>query len=376
MMRWVILAVIVIAISAVAAFVAMSGSSSEMLNEPGFFPGASRPKGPPPKLVLDGALIHEFGLMGQQKKGQHLWEIRNEGPGDLILKGGQPSCSCTVLNLKPGAELTVKPGEAYSLKVEWETRANMGPYEKSASVYSNDATYPELVFHVKGTIRPALVTMPPYGEALDLHNVPNTKPFVATAFVGSPDHPETKITKIVNSQPELLDVTAVPLSKEEAKVLDVKRGYKLNITVKPSEKIGGFSEKIVVKTDHPDGAEAEFTVVGRVVGPISVVPSMVKHNIAGHTGGSTSVKLWVQGQDQTEFTVVKKPDKLKVTIAPDDEKGKPSPTAGTGRAYRLTATVAPGTPACILDEPIVLKTNHPGAGEIEIPVEILVTSED
>ena len=39
----------------------------------------------------------------------------------------------------------------------------------------------------------------------------------------------------------------------------------------------------------------------------------------------------------------------------------------------MTVTVPPGTPGGLVDDRIVLKTDHPQAGEIKIPVSIYVT---
>ncbi len=71
--------------------------------------------------------------------------------------------------------------------------------------------------------------------------------------------------------------------------------------------------------------------------------------------------------------MAKKPDALKVAIAPVDEKIKEN---AAGRGYRMTVTVKPGTPAGVIDTPIQLKTDHPKAAEVVVPVEIQVLGEE
>ena len=61
------------------------------------------------------------------------------------------------------------------------------------------------------------------------------------------------------------------------------------------------------------------------------------------------------------------PENLEVSIARDDRPDAPG-------QYRLRVTVRPGTPPGVLDRPIVLKTDHPKAGEVRIPVSIYVSS--
>jgi len=56
-----------------------------------------------------------------------------------------------------------------------------------------------------------------------------------------------------------------------------------------------------------------------------------------------------------------------VAIAPEDRPG------AMGK-YRMTVTVPPGLSPGLVDEPIVLKTDHPKGGEVRIPVMIYVSS--
>jgi hypothetical protein len=377
MTRWLILILIVVGISALSAWLVIPSPTLDSELPGGVLPG-DRPiaKGPRPHLIVDGALIHEFGQMAQQRKGKHVWQIRNEGPGDLDIIGGEPSCSCTVLNLKKGQKVTVKPGDSYDMEVEWETRMNNGGYEKSASVFTNDPAKSELTFRVKGTVRPVVLTVPEDG-ILDVRSVSNSEPHEFNAILASPDRPDLKITSITSTNPNLIEVTPRPLREDEAKAVNVEKGIHLLFTLKPTERLGPFDEKVVLRTDHPDRGEVEFRVAGKIVGPVSVIPAAVRLNdVTTRSGGSTSLTIWVQGRDRTTFEVAKKPDKLKVTFGADDDKDKAKDAAGPGRAYRMTVTVDPGTPPGIINDPIVLRTDHPRAREIDIPVQILVMSEE
>ena len=77
--------------------------------------------------------------------------------------------------------------------------------------------------------------------------------------------------------------------------------------------------------------------------------------------------LLVRGGKPTKFEVAYHPEKLDVKITPDD-----TPTQ-KGR-YKMTVTVPPGTSAGPVDGDIILKTDHPKAGEIKIPVSILISN--
>jgi hypothetical protein len=84
-------------------------------------------------------------------------------------------------------------------------------------------------------------------------------------------------------------------------------------------------------------------------------------------GASQDLSLVVQGGRDTHFDVASKPRDIRVAIAPDDRPG-------AGKRYRMTVTVPPGLPAGLIDDPIVLKTDHPKVGELKIPVSIYISA--
>jgi hypothetical protein len=77
--------------------------------------------------------------------------------------------------------------------------------------------------------------------------------------------------------------------------------------------------------------------------------------------------LHVRGGQEVKFDIDKKPALLNVTIEPVSDPNQ------KGR-YRLTVAVPPGTAAQRIEGEIVLKTDHPRAAEIRIPVMILVSN--
>ena len=83
-------------------------------------------------------------------------------------------------------------------------------------------------------------------------------------------------------------------------------------------------------------------------------------------GATKEVALLVRGNTAPNFGVARKPENLEVAIEPDDAKTK-------GR-YRMLVTVPKGTAAGRLEGLIILKTDHPRAGELKIPVDIYVSN--
>jgi len=101
-----------------------------------------------------------------------------------------------------------------------------------------------------------------------------------------------------------------------------------------------------------------------VSGPISVVPERIRMvNVKSREGASVNVSLLVRGGNEARIEVAQMPENLDAAIEPDE--------ATKGR-YKLKVNVPQGTPSGLIDGDIVLKTDQENAGELRIPVSILV----
>lgn len=372
MTRWLALGIVVVVLSTGATLVVgnLPGSGPEIAVK------APQPEventGPKGKAVLDGDPKHEFGIMSQMASGERVWVIKNEGQGDLILTKGASSCKCTIANLAEGEAARIKPGESTEIKLTWDTKMTSGPFETTATVnVANDPDHESFTFVIAGEVHPAIITMPE-SPRVDLGTIGNDAPRTISLGLSSPDRPELQITGITVTNPELITVTQTPFNGEELKASRMKAGYKLEVTIKPGKELTTFVEEIHVKTDHPRQQSVVFTIQGQIVGPISVLPGRLRSPmVRGDEGADLSVSIWVRGQQQTDFTVEKQPAGVKVTIVPDDAN---LILADKGRRYKLTMSIPPGMAPGQINEPVVLKTNHPNADVVRVPVEVLVTS--
>lgn len=377
MWRWLLLVVLVVGFSAIAAVVSTSltagRGSSDLLAFPTGKPAGKTPTGPPPKLVLDEEPHYDFGVMAQQRKGERSWVIRNEGQGPLVLTGTQPTCSCTVLDPRPGQDVTVEPGSTYTVRVEWETRTYVDKYKKDARILTNDPKRPEITFLVTGEVQPAVMTYPPDG-IINAADVPNDGPHEFIALVGSKDRPETKVVDVQTTRPDLIEVKAEPLNAQEIqRGGGFESGTKVRIVVKPTPNLGAFREEVIIKTDHPLRDEVRMTVVGKVVGPVTLTPGMGVRmaDVPSAKGRDGFVILTVRGQDETKIEVEKAPEHLVARVEPMDDPTAKAANVPSHR-YRLSVSVKPGTPPGVIQRPIVLKTDHPMAREVQVPVYVRV----
>jgi hypothetical protein len=373
MLRWIVLAVMVVALTAAATyFVQYAPDSSTDPN----FPVAENTAGPHSKVDIGEPLTHEFGIMSQHDGGKHGWEIKNAGEANLeVWLDGKPTCHCTVAEFEtaglaeegtPAKKMIVEPGKSTRINLKWETREWKDvKYAQSATFGTNDPARPTFTVAVKGTVYPPIIIVPP--QMISLPSVSTEDPTKAMIAVYSIDRPETKITKITTSRPAFIVAKAVPLNKEEAEHFKVKHGYRVEVEVKPGMPIGQFHDEIVIHTDHPRQSEEKVSIGGSVTGPISAIPPLVRVlNVTSRLGATKDVALLVRGEKSPKFEVARKPEQLEVAVDPDD-------SATRGR-FRMRVTVPKGTAAGRVEGLIILKTDHPKVSELKIPVDIFISN--
>lgn len=325
MLRWIILAVVVVIMVAGATFV----SSNATIKEPTAHPVAPAPTGPTAKVEIPEPLIYEFGTMPQLSTGTHAWLFKNVGDADLELWFESSTCSCTVAKLKSenGEEkkrLVVKPKSSTPIDLEWQTKMFHDEYSKGATIGTNDPSHPSVSIGVKGKVHPPVIVIP--NEMITFGSVSNEELHSTAIAVFSVDRPETKVTKVTTSRPDFLVVRPEILTAKECEQLKVKAGYHIFVDMKPGMPIGRFHEELVIETDHPLKSEIKMSIGGNATGPITVIPDRVRMpSVSSSQGAIRDMTLLVQGAKPTKFEVAYHPDKLNVKITPDDtptQKGR------------------------------------------------------
>jgi hypothetical protein len=365
MLRWVILSVAVVALTAVATvlinLVPAAKSPAALKVSPKSDSQA--------KVEIDGDTVYNFGTMPQRTKKQHSWTFRNVGKGDLEIWLGGTTCKCTVAKLEElkekGGSIKLKPGEKTTIDLEWDSKETEGQFAQEAKINTNDPERPMIPLVAKGTVHPIVVVMPK-DRTIALNTVSSEDPKTGSAAIYAPEQPDMKIVKISTSKPDFIVAKPKPLSEEDLKSLKVKGGYRLDVEVKPGMPLGAFRDEVVVETDNKLEPEIRLKVSGTVTGPISVLPDRLRLiNVTTTRGGSGEATLLVRGGKPTKFEVAQKPEKVDVQIASAETntlKGR----------YRMTVSVPPGTPSGHIEGTIILKTDNPKAAEIKVPVNIFV----
>ena len=367
MLRWIVLVAVVVVLAGVAALLSEYAPNAD--SQPSF--EVDNVAGPKPKVEVPEPLIHEFGSMSQLSEGTHSWEFKNIGEADLELWMESSTCSCTIakLSTKEGQEkkkVVVKPKDSTKIDLQWQTKMFHDAYPKGATIGTNDPSRRSITLNVKGKVFPPVIVYP--NEMITFNGVSNEEPHKATIAVFSVDRTDLKIKKISTSRPEFLVPQFKALTPEDCKQLKVKGGLQVTVEVKPGMPLGRFQDELLIETDHPLKSDVKVTIAGNMTGPISAIPDRVRmQGVLSGKGASRDSTLLVQGARPTNFTVAHRPEKVKVEITPDD-----TPTQ-KGR-YKMSVIVPPGTAAGAIEDIIILKTDHPKAGEIKIPVSILISN--
>jgi len=367
MLRWIVLAVVVVALTAGATLLTQYAPNSDSVR----VVAVNTIKGPQPKVEVPGPLTYEFGTMAQLSEGRHSWEFKNVGDADLELWLESSTCSCTIAKLKSAdgegkPRVVLKPNESTPIELEWQTKLFRDAFHKGATIGTNDPTRPSVPIYVDGKVYPPVITIP--NDAVSFASVSNEEPNVVKIAVFSADRPDLKIEKLTTSRPEFLVARPRPLTPEECKSLKVKAGHHIDLEMKPGMPLGRFVDELVIQTDHPLNPQVKLAISSTVTGPVSVIPERVRMpGVTSREGASRDYTILVRGGRPTEFEVAHCPPKMHVKITPDD-----TPTQ-KGR-YKMTVIVVPGTPSGPIEGELVLKTDHPKASQLTIPVSILISS--
>ncbi len=390
MTRWIVFGVVVIAASVVVTIgfpylTAGSGKVESLIPES----APIAPTGPRPKLTVIGTEKFDFGTMTQQDSSEHDFEIKNDGQGDLILTAGTESstCSCTVVELpeklpEKRSQLTIKPGASGKIKVSWQTKEFSNDFERAVYLETNDPETPKAKFAIGGKIFPA-ITMIPGETTLNFMTPNNSKDFALPVVLFSQNKADLKVTDVVTTNPAVLSHSIRPLNDEEKKRFEIKEGgVRVDVIVKKGANLGPFSDEVLIKTNHPKKPELKFTALGRVEGPISMAPrwGVQMREVSSKRGGSSNMTMWVRDQPDTKFEVVKKPAEVDVEITPaaaseaDKPAATPNAPAAKGKKYDFVVRVKPNTPTGAVTDEILIKTNHPNAPLLRVPVQVFVNS--
>lgn len=324
--------------------------------------------GPPAKAVVDN-MVHDFDSMERHSKGEHVFTIRNEGEGTLLLEKGTATCKCTKFHLGESDDvkkMELPPGKSINVTVAWKVEGTSPTFHQDATVRTNDPTQPELTFRIKGKVVYVLFVRPE--RRLMAPDVVAGTPTQAVGVVGSRLLKDFEIISL-DSSSEFMTATSTRLEEKDLKALDAKVAYRIDATIQPNIPIGRFTGFITVKgVGEGRTFEEKIEVSTNRIGPIKIVGAqfnektmtlnMGDFSIADGKRADLSMFVKSAGDEEIEFHVVESTnEQIKLTIERDEKF-----QGGLKNRFRLRFEV----PAGALTEPngkgrveFQVETNHP-----------------
>ena len=102
----------------------------------------------PPIIAFNKKLL-DFGKVKQGDKAFFVFQIRNDGKRELVIRTTKTSCGCT--DSKP-ENSKLQPGESCKLKVSFNTHGFLGKQEKTVTIISNDPKNPVTLLKIQATV--------------------------------------------------------------------------------------------------------------------------------------------------------------------------------------------------------------------------------
>jgi len=96
--------------------------------------------GPQPRILVSEE-EWDFGKVIQGEKPSHVFIVKNEGEGDLIIESIKESCPCIEVSI---STTLIQSGKSAELKASYDTTDYEGKDEKHIHIYSNDPQEPDI----------------------------------------------------------------------------------------------------------------------------------------------------------------------------------------------------------------------------------------
>ncbi len=299
-----------------------------------------------PKILFEDG-VYDFGIAGPGQEVIHTFNFTNTGTAHLQINRVSTSCGCTAALV---TEKVVSPGEIGSILVTLKTKRYKGKKEETITIYSNDPNNPESVLTIRGIIKTEFAVVPQ-----GLHFGEVKKGDTATSMV--------QLLQL-SSNPLILDKIEANdeyLTTQTSKITEEnKKGFNIDITIKPVVPVGEFSEVITLHTNLSKKPRIDIPIWANIAGRIQVQPKAFSFGTV-EKGGKILHAITVSSSDGTDFNVLKVVCDLPfINIrTSDDEKDN---------LVRISGTIDDLSPAGRCSGRIDIYTDDTDQNVIHIPI--------
>lgn len=293
-------------------------------------------------------LKHDFGTVNQNSELRHTFVFKNIGTGTLVIDKVKTSCGCTAALV---SDKEIAPGGEGKIDVVFKTGSGYGGRsEKTITVTSNDPEHPTTTLTVSAEVQVVLDLSP---NRILFGQVKKNDQAVRYAALTGTEKDRVKITS-VEVKNEFIRVEIEPKGFEN------DPQHQIRVTLLPGMNVGRFTERILLRTDHPRVQELTLYVMGEVIGNIVATPNFVHFGMF-EPGTALERVVTLRAAGDTSFRISDVQSTLPDLITVLE-------TVQQGREYRIRARLSEKFSGEILRGQLIVMTDDTDQPRIEINV--------
>ena len=312
----------------------------------------------PPKLKFDRT-VFDFGNTSRVESVSGTFTFTNVGEGILKIERPQPSCGCTIADLKPD---TLKAGESGALTFTLNLGRTRAHLEKHITVKSNDPQTPEVMLTVKADYTPLYDVNP---MALSLNIPLDVKETNQVATITRTDGKPLGKLRFDASKP-WITAKVEPGAKAEDSTARIRVDIQRDGTPRR------FNEYVQVYTpEQTNSPTASIWLYGLFMGEVSLAPEMLFWNVtdpakvkAEPSEALTTRRATIRSETGKKFELknpVTSIKGIKFEIVPKE----------AGKVYELVARLDE-VPDLTVSGNVIIETSLAAQPKIEIPITVSV----
>ncbi len=287
---------------------------------------------------------YDFGVMPNSKPIEHAFLLRNNGRMPLQIYSLKACCGVTPTI----ADMNLAPGATTKLSVKMSLRGLRGKQSKTIVVDSNDPKHPQFELSLTGEAMPTADFRPRMVNFGDVRK----DQLLERQVVLFPNF-AFQIKKVVPTVPKF----AASYEK-----ISGDNFYRITIRTAPPLPAGLTSGMIQIFTDKAEYQPIDIPVVANVSSDLFIVPSEILIFELPGQQEPISYRAILRSRNNQPFKI------LEIISPNSDIKVKHSPLESAGYRIEIENMVAaPG----LNGKQILIKTDHPGTAEIELPIRII-----
>jgi hypothetical protein len=336
---------------------------------------------PFPKVFIEREDF-DFGRIEVGDQRDQTFIIRNDGEAALEISQGDTTCECTVGRIRNNR---IPPHQSAQFTLRWSPKTPSDPEEKGAEIRTNDPDNKSVHLRIFGAAYRRYVVQPE--REWSVGEVSQTGDGQVTGHVFSPLLDRLEVQRL-EFNPDLMSVEARPVDVAEQTESRARSGVAFAVTLPQRGPLGEFSLPLGIVFEVPERlreggvagpTRVDVRVTGRRQGPLRLLGQDYLPREGVVSLGSFDFS---QGHGVSLSLIVRDPPDgglklLGVDSDPDRLQAKLSegePAAGGTQKYRLQISYPAGAPRISRRDAdpgrLILKTNHPDAGEFHLKVHL------